>query len=177
MRIIKSLLITGLVALLMWGGSQPSATIPKLSSLHQTMLTASSSGSACYKFNAEDKGFASKMNAERSKKGKGGMKLDLELGKVAIKHTDEMIKKNSLHHTDSNQLASRVTKWSTVGENVGVGGSVDSLHEAFMASPTHKENILFTKYKYVGVGTKVKDGTMWVTVIFESEANPGSPLC
>ena len=87
-----------------------------------------------------------------------------------------MVKKNLLHHTPSDKLQERVTKWSTLGENVGFGGDVDSLHKAFMNSPAHKANILFFSFKHVGVGVVKKDGLMWVTVIFEAAVRPRHDL-
>ena len=56
--------------------------------------------------------------------------------------------------------------WRSVGENVGVGYSVSSLHSAFMGSSGHRANILKPSYNRVGVGV-VMDGTkIWVTVRF-----------
>lgn len=138
--------------------------------------SASSANNACFDFKADERDFTAKMNAERKKKGKSNMALDPELSKVARKHTNEMVNKNLLHHTDSSTLARRVTSWTTLGENVGVGSTVDSLHTAFMNSPAHRDNVLFSSFKYVGVGTKTVDGRLWVTVIFEAQTNPGTTL-
>ena len=138
--------------------------------------TATGSDNPCYKFNVAEKGFTAKMNAERGNKGLGTMKMDPELGQVARKHTNEMIKANSLHHTSTTALKRRVTNWVTLGENVGVGSTVDSLHTAFMNSPAHKANIMHGTFNNVGVGVKEAGGRMWVTVIFEARSNPGTRL-
>ena len=138
--------------------------------------TATGTDNPCYKFNTAEKGFTSKMNSERKAKGLGTMKLDPELGKVAKKHTTEMIKANTLHHTSTTALKRRVTNWSTLGENVGVGSTVDSLHSAFMNSPAHKANIMLGGFKNVGVGAKSAAGRLWVTVVFEAKSNPGTRL-
>jgi uncharacterized protein YkwD len=87
-----------------------------------------------------------------------------------------MVNKNVLEHTTSDHLRSRVTNWSILGENVGVGGSVDSLQQAFMNSPAHKDNIMLPGFTNVGIGTVHKADRLWVTVIFESVSNPGTPL-
>jgi hypothetical protein len=47
-----------------------------------------------------------------------------------------------LYHTPSRVFYERVRNWRLIGENVGAGGSVSSLHEAFMASPDHRAIIL-----------------------------------
>ena len=139
--------------------------------------TATGTDNKCYSYSAADRDFASKMNAERKAKGLGTMKLDPELSKASMVHTvNEMIKPNTLQHTTNSALAKRVTNWVTLGENVGVGAEVASLHQAFMNSPAHKANIMHSKFNNVGVGSKVANGRMWVTVIFEAQSNPGTSL-
>ncbi|MFN2526058.1 MAG: CAP domain-containing protein [Actinomycetota bacterium] len=132
--------------------------------------------STCYKYAAADRQFTDKMNQERKSRGLGTMRLDPELSWVAKKHTQDMIKANQIFHSSSQQLTSRITRWSTLGENVGVGGDVDSLHQAYMDSPDHRENILFKGFTFVGVGTVVTNGKMWTTTIFELRNNPGTRL-
>jgi uncharacterized protein YkwD len=73
-------------------------------------------------------------------------------------------------------MSRRVTNWSILGENVGVGGNVNSLHQAFMNSPAHRDNVLFGQYRHVGVGVKMDGDTMWVTIVFESHRDPGTTL-
>ena len=131
----------------------------------------------CYTYKADEKAFVSKMNAVRQNAGKGTLRLDPELSKAAAVHTKEMVKAQLLHHTSTSALKRRVTNWNSLGENVGAGGSVDSLHSAFMNSPAHKANIMHSGFNNVGTGVTVDSaGRMWVTVIFESKANPGTPL-
>ncbi len=139
-------------------------------------LEPAQADSTCYRYAAADRQFTDKMNQERRNKGLGTMKLDPELSRVAKKHTSEMIAADELFHSPTPQLSSRVTRWSTLGENVGVGGDVDSLHQAFMNSPDHRENVLFKGFVHVGVGTIVKNGKMWTTMIFELRNNPGTAL-
>ena len=55
--------------------------------------------------------------------------------------------------------------WRSAGENVGTGGEVVPLHNAFVASPGHYANIVGT-YNRVGVGVVVAGGTIWVTFNF-----------
>jgi uncharacterized protein YkwD len=138
--------------------------------------TATTTDNKCYKFNTSERGFASLMNTERTDRSHGAMKLDPELSKAAKVHTSEMVKSATLVHTTPTSLKRRVTNWRTLGENVGVGSTVDSLHSAFMNSPAHRDNILLDSFNNVGVGVIEKDGRMWVTVIFEASSNPGTPL-
>jgi hypothetical protein len=45
-----------------------------------------------------------------------------------------------------------------------------------MASPAHKDNILYAPFNYVGIGTATGFGRLWATVIFESRKDPGTRL-
>jgi uncharacterized protein YkwD len=132
---------------------------------------------ACYVNNDNEREFASKLNAARRVAGKSSLRLDPQLSKAAKVHTREMVRKNLLYHTPTEALKRRVTNWVQLGENVGVGGTVTSLHGAFMDSAAHRSNILYSGFRYVGIGSKKAHGRLWVTVIFESQADPGSPLC
>ena len=149
---------------------------PPWSGRPQLPHPATASSSTCWTYKPDERGFAQKMNEERTRLGKTKLRLDPELSKAARVHTAEMTGKELLHHTSASTLRRRVVSWRILGENVGVGAEVESLHAAFMASPAHRENILFTKYRYAGVGTAEVGGRLWVTVIFESRTNPGTPL-
>jgi len=138
--------------------------------------SAEAADSSCWDYRRAERRFARKINVERTDRGLGKLSLDPELSKAARVHTKEMIRKNELYHTPSGTLGRRVTDWLVLGENVGVGGSVRSLHEAFMASKGHRDNVLYSTYKHVGIGTKKAHGRLWVTVIFEAYTDPGTSL-
>lgn len=67
--------------------------------------------------------------------------------------------------------------WSRAGENVGTvpdGGTLLSLHDAFMNSPSHRANILHLQYNAVGVGVDFgPNGELFIT--FEFIATIGEP--
>lgn len=107
--------------------------------------------------------FVSKMNQVRSGQN---LKLSAGLTRLARRHSRAMRRADTLYHT--NNLGSKVQNWTSLGENVGVGGGVASLHRAFMQSPGHRANILDGRFSKVGVGV-VKDGArIWVTIIFKA---------
>jgi hypothetical protein len=56
--------------------------------------------------------------------------------------------------------------WTKLGENVGVGSTVQSIQDAFIASPHHYENLVDPVYNYVGIGVVDSGGRIWVTVDF-----------
>ena len=142
-----------------------------------TLLPTTSASAACYRPTRAEKSFVRKMNKAREAAGKAPLRMDKEVSKVSKVHTKEMANEDSLFHTSTTVLSKRVTNWVLLGENVGVGGSVSSLHQAFMDSPAHKANILLGSFKYVGVGVIRSGDRMWVTVTFEAKSDPGSPLC
>jgi uncharacterized protein YkwD len=145
------------------------AAIPNVAATAQT-------SNSCWSVKANERGFANATNAVRSKAGVQKLSLDPQLSKAARMHTREMIKRDLLYHTPNDKLTHRVTNWTVLGENVGVGGTVDSLQDAFIHSPEHKANIVFPQFKYMGIGSIERNGRLWVTVIFESAKNPGTPL-
>lgn len=130
----------------------------------------------CYDFKRAEKRFARKMNLARSSRDHSKMLLDKQLSRVARRHAYAMASEKDLFHSNMTRLGNRVTRWRTLGENVGVGGSVDSLHRAFMASPGHKANILYKGFRHMGIGTVQKNGTLYVTVVFEGAKDPGTTL-
>jgi uncharacterized protein YkwD len=137
---------------------------------------AASADNQCWKFKSTETDFNKKMNEERAKQGLGKLSIDPELSKAARVHTNEMITRNELYHTTSDNLRKRVTSWSVLGENVGVGSTVGSLHTAFMNSPAHRDNVLHAAYRHSGIGVRVAGGRMWVTIIFEAVTDPGTSL-
>lgn len=141
-----------------------------------TTATAQTSQGGCWEVKGSERGFAKRINDVRGVAKKGMLRLDPELSRAARLHTREMVKQDKLYHTPSDKLSKRVTNWTVLGENVGVGGDVQSLHAAFMASPAHADNVLYDSFRHMGVGTIKADGKLWVTVIFEAQTNPGTSL-
>jgi uncharacterized protein YkwD len=130
----------------------------------------------CWKAKDSEREFARKINKARDRAGRGRLKLDPELSKAARSHTRGMANKDLLYHTPGDRLTRKVTNWSTLGENIGVGNWVGELHDAFMNSPEHKDNVLYGQFTHVGVGVVVKDDRMWVTMIFEGRTDPGTTM-
>lgn len=149
---------------------------PHLAARGDILAVAGTGDNQCWDYKPAEKGFARKINEARLNAGALKLKLDPELSKAARKHTREMWTIDELHHTPSDKLRHRVTNWTILGENVGVGGTVSSLHQAFMASQGHKDNILYAAFRHVGIGVANRNGRMWVTVIFEAVGDPGTPL-
>ena len=110
--------------------------------------------------------FLTKINAARAANGLGALQLDAALRSYARSHAEEMAAAGEIYHSSEAELtAAAGPGWSGIAENVGKGSSPTSLHNAFMASPGHKKNIL-GDYNYVGIGTETSGGSLYVTVVF-----------
>jgi hypothetical protein len=113
--------------------------------------------------------FVSIINAERSAAGLPPLAVATDLTLVAQAHSAQMAATGTLYHTPD--LATQVTNWTALGENVGEGPSVQSIADAFYASAPHRANILNTSYTQVGVGTVLgPNGVLWVTEEFRKPA-------
>ena len=113
---------------------------------------------------SSESAFVAKINADRSARGLGPVEVYWDLVDDARAHSTLMRDEDRLHHNAG--LGGVTSGWISLGENVGVGPSVSSLHTAFMESSGHRANIL-GDYNYVGVGVVAESDTkMWVTVVF-----------
>lgn len=135
------------------------ATIAMLSTVFVIPAFASSAGSVI-----------SKINSARAANGLAPLESYWDLADDAQAHSNLMASRGELFHSTS--LGSATTGWDRLGENVGVGPDVSTIHNAFMNSSSHRRNIL-GDFNYVGVGVTVDaNGTMWITVMF-MKAAPG----
>ena len=90
------------------------------------------------------------------------------LARYAKEHSEAMARKGYLFHSTEDQLLAALDgyTWDLGGENVGVGGSLESLEDAFMASELHRENILRPEFRHAAIGIAREDDAIWITVIF-----------
>jgi uncharacterized protein YkwD len=108
--------------------------------------------------------FVALLNAERAAAGLNELVPYDDLVDDAAIHTSEMLARGDIYH--SSDLTQFTTGWQTIGENVGYGPNVEKLHKAFMASPTHRANIM-GDYDRVGIASEVdSNGRIYVTVLF-----------
>ena len=95
------------------------------------------------------------------------LRLNRELSVIARRHSMAMARNGELFHTANVEVYLHGIEWHIWGENVGyTPGDVESIEQAFMGSPPHRENILNRAFRQVAIGTVRVDGTLWVTVFF-----------
>lgn len=134
-------------------------------------LSAASAGAAV-DASAESQ-FVQLINSARASAGLPALASNGELRSVARSHSARMAAANDLYHNPN--LSGEVSNWLSVGENVGRGPTVNSLHTAFMNSEGHRKNILYQKFTEVGVGVEVVDGRIWVTQVFRKPEGASAP--
>jgi hypothetical protein len=128
-----------------------------------------------------------RINSTRAAYGKGSLQHIECLNTVAERWAEYMAKNDFPDGPDPGtapdniahnpNLASDVdrhcgSQWAILGENVGVGYSSQSIYDAFMASPAHKDNILGGYFGDTGVGAYWHtDGSLYITQVFAGCGN------
>ncbi|MGH2710817.1 MAG: CAP domain-containing protein [Actinomycetota bacterium] len=100
----------------------------------------------------------------REAKGVSSLALSSKLSRRAHRHSADMARSGRIFHSCLD--CRRGSGSASLGENVGVGGSLDAVHDALMKSSSHRDNILKSAYERVGVGVVKQGGRVWVTEIF-----------
>jgi uncharacterized protein YkwD len=107
-------------------------------------------------------------NSDRVYHDRATLSFADRLAAYAKSHSEAMANKGYIYHSTGDQLREALEgyTWELGGENVGVGGSLESLEDAFMASDLHRKNILRRTYDHAAVGIARADDRIWITVIF-----------
>ena len=118
--------------------------------------------------------FFNSLNNERSKVGRPKLVLKSDLVSVARKHSDRMAADGTIYHNGNlkNEVGG---DWWALGENVGMGPTCESIHDAFMASEGHRANILDKDYNQIGVGVTIREGTIYITEVFAGRSGSAPP--
>ncbi|MGH8892953.1 MAG: CAP domain-containing protein [Actinomycetes bacterium] len=107
--------------------------------------------------------FVARINKARANHGLAPLRVRSDLTRYARRHSASMSRLGTLYHTSNFSI---VCCWSSISENVGHGGGVRRVHRAFMASPSHRANILDPRKRALGVGVVFTGGRLWVTEVF-----------
>src|SRR3954451_20276105 len=100
--------------------------------------------------NVDEAQFLADLNLVRARNGVAPVATDGQLINVARGWSAQMAGGAGLSHNPS--LASQVSNWRTLGENVGSGSDVATIEAALEASPHHFENMVDPAFNYVGIG-------------------------
>jgi uncharacterized protein YkwD len=101
--------------------------------------------------NASDEAsFVAQINNLRAAKGVPALSVDAGLTAKARAWAQTMADQHTIWHS---HLSDGITAdWRKLGENVGMGGSVDGLRVAFVNSPHHYENLVDPAFNTIGLG-------------------------
>ncbi len=114
------------------------------------------------------------VNQERISKGLPALQTNDVLSKLARLKSQDMIDKDYFDHQSptyglpSAMIDSFGISYSLVGENIAYGQTTAQMvMDAWMNSPSHRENILKEEYQEIGVGlAKDSSGTLYWTQMF-----------
>lgn len=118
------------------------------------------------------------VNATRAEHGLAPLTRSATLDDLARAQSRRMFEAQDLFHNPD--LAGAVDgtglEWLFIGENVGVGPDVVKIHEAFVASLHHYENIVKPEFNHIGVGVLSRPGGVYVTHVFAQLTAPATPV-
>lgn len=118
--------------------------------------------------------FANLINSERDAIGLPLLQVDAALVASAAAHSARMAEGGRVFHSSSLKANFPQGGWARLGENVGVGTSIEKIHGAFMVSPSHRDNVL-GDFDRVGVAIAKNGPAIFVTVVFWKTAAAKAP--
>lgn len=112
-------------------------------------------------------------NAARAAEGQAPLARADDLVAVARGHAQRMADEGRIFHNAN--LRDEVDGWQVVGENVGRAGSIAEVHDAFMASPAHRANVVESRFTQAGMGVVDLNGELWVVEVFRQPMAAAAP--
>lgn len=111
------------------------------------------------------------INNARENQGLPHFKIDDLLNSTAQAKAKDMVTNNYFSHNSPTygspfeMMQKAGIKYKTAGENIAGNLSVQKAVESWIASPTHKQNILSNAYNYIGIGLEKSDTYGYVIVL------------
>jgi uncharacterized protein YkwD len=100
------------------------------------------------------------VNATRQQHDLRTLTVRRRLMRYAERHSHAMARAQTLFHSTLS-----VGGYSGLGECVGEGPTIFSVHQAFLASSVHRR-IILSSWKWIGIGVVIRNGTRYVTEVF-----------
>jgi uncharacterized protein YkwD len=108
-----------------------------------------------------------RINYARATHGLPPLHVSGDLTAAARTHSASMASSSQLFHSST---LSSLCCYRLIAENVGEGGTLAIVHQAFMNSAPHRANILNSRVGQVGVGVVSSDGQLWITEVFRQHS-------
>lgn len=116
------------------------------------------------------------INGARSEEGVAQLAFDVELGRIAREHSEDMRDRGFFGHKDpdGNGLRKRLKAhglaFSAAGENLALVSDSSNpaglAHQQLMASPEHRDVMLAGRFVRAGVGVARAGDNFWITQIY-----------
>jgi len=110
------------------------------------------------------------INEIRVSRGLHGLSGDSAASSAAKEHADELARRHTLSHwgLDGSRVAERYRSAGgtglSAGENLGAGDSIHIIIDAWMNSPSHRDNLLNKDWNALGIGSSQLEGGRIVLV-------------
>lgn len=139
-------------------------TAPPATSTTTTLVPVATTAPPSGGFNSgHESSFHALINSHRTASGLAALSRNSNLDAEARAWSKQMAANGGLSHSN---LGRFLPPWSSVGENVAVGGSVSSIFGGLTASSGHNANML-GDFTHLGVGVWVdSSGSVWTTHVF-----------
>lgn len=106
------------------------------------------------------------VNKTRGNNGMRGLEILAGFSDKATLWARELVRCQCLKHRQGPYGAN--PGWCAAAENVGRGYSLAQIHQAFLGSPPHRENILTRRFTHIGTGVAVDaHGEIFVVQAFQ----------
>lgn len=162
-RLIIAISVAVLMAIL-----SPSAAASSLAKRDRARATGAVKESWPERAVREEAAFLADINALRASQGIPALEPSADLVRKARRWAATMAAAGRIWHSKISVGIS--SNWRKLGENVGKGWSQPSLHDAFVASPRHLENLVDPAYRHVGIGVVHAEGISFVSQVFMQPA-------
>jgi len=106
-------------------------------------------------------------NQARAKAGVGPLQWDASLAAAALNHCLRMAAEGPIAHryggeADLSERAAQVgAHFSVIEENVAIGPTADAIHQEWMQSPGHRQNLLSPDVDHVGIAVVAARGVLY----------------
>ena len=132
------------------------------------LLLVGTLSSACESTPADRTAVIDLVNQTRAQHGLPALRENITLDRKADGWAQQLRNACNLSHSKLSDGAPN--EWMKLGENVGYGGSIAQVHDAYLRSPGHRANILDPSYTSMGAAAvwgTCPDGTHRVFTVQE----------
>lgn len=120
-------------------------------------------------------------NQARARAGVRRLEWDSALAAAALKHCQRMAAEGPIAHRYggeadlSDRAAQAGAHFSVIEENVAIGPSADAIHEEWMESPGHRQNLLSADVDHVGVAIVAARGVLYAVADYSRAVQQMGP--